>query len=90
MCERRNLTESHNPLRVVSLGVEEEASGRLSKGHRRLLCSADGSAHPPEICFSKVFDSKEERETWIAVRRSLVLLTRWHTDQSYVKSEEGT
>lgn len=52
---------------MVSLGAEEEASGRLSKGHRRLSCSADGSVAPPEICFSKVFESKEERETWMAL-----------------------
>lgn len=30
-------------LEVVSSGVKEEASGRILKGHWKLLCSGDGS-----------------------------------------------
>lgn len=60
--EWRNFSESHSPLRVDSLGVEEEASGRLSKGHRRLLCSADGSATPLRFVFLKSLTQRKKEK----------------------------
>ena len=47
---------------MVSLGAEEEASGRLSKGHRRLSCSADGSVPPPRFAFVKSLSQRKKEE----------------------------
>lgn len=47
-------------LGVVSSGVKEEASGRILKGHWRLLCLADGSTPPLGFVFLSLRGREEE------------------------------
>lgn len=61
---------------------------QIIKGPSEALIFSRWFSTPPEFVFSKVFDSKEERETCMALCWSLVPLTRWHTDQSYVKKKK--
>lgn len=86
LAEWGNLSESHSLgglIRCWRGGLRH-----IIKGPSEAFMFSQWFSTPPEICFSKVFDSEEERETWIAPCWSLVLLTRWHTDQSYVKNQQ--
>lgn len=64
---------------------------QIIKGPSKALMSSRWFSAPPEICFSKAFDSKEEWETWIAPCRSHMCFSLGGTlIKVILKSEEGT